>query len=71
MPGSVPCVARRLYVTVGADGVPTTANTYGAPQPELGRYLATIGMMQRFKPARCAGTPCAMIYPLKFRFGPG
>jgi hypothetical protein len=57
-----------VYVVVGADGVPTSANTYGAPHADLGRYLSMIGMMQRFKPARCAGTPCAMIYPVKFRF---
>jgi hypothetical protein len=27
-----------------------------------------VAMMQRFKPALCAGTPCAMVFPLRFKF---
>ena len=57
-----------LYVTVGPDGVPTSASTYGVSHREFGRTLSVLAMMQRFKPARCAGKPCAMIYPIKFRF---
>lgn len=57
-----------VYVTVGLDGKPTTASTYGVPHQEFARYLAMVAMIQRFKPALCAGTPCAMIYPIRFRF---
>lgn len=57
-----------VYVTVGADGVPVTASTYGVPHREFARYLATIGMMQRFKPAICGGKPCEAIFPLIFNF---
>jgi len=57
-----------VYVTVGADGKPTTASTFGVPHQEFARYLAMVAMIQRFKPALCAGTPCAMIYPIKFLF---
>jgi hypothetical protein len=57
-----------VYVTVGADGKPTTASTFGVPHQEFARYLAMVAMIQRFKPALCAGTPCAMVYPIKFLF---
>lgn len=53
-----------LHVTVGADGVPKTVKAIGAPDPELGRYLAMVAMAQRFKPAMCRGQPCEMVYPL-------
>lgn len=58
-----------LYVSVGADGVPTSASTYGVSHRELARYLSMLAMMQRFKPALCAGMPCPMIFPLRFSFG--
>ncbi|MCC2972815.1 MORN repeat-containing protein [Massilia sp. IC2-476] len=57
-----------VYVTVGPDGKPTSASTFGVPHQEFARYLAMVTMIQRFKPALCAGTPCEMIYPMKFRF---
>ena len=57
-----------VYVTVGADGVPTTVSTYRVKHQEFARYLAMVAIVQRFKPARCAGNPCAMIYPMNFLF---
>ncbi|VXC30299.1 MORN repeat-containing protein [Massilia sp. 9I] len=57
-----------VYVTVGADGKPTSVSTYGVPHKEFARYLGMVAMIQRFKPALCAGTPCEMLYPIKFRF---
>ncbi|NNG24917.1 MORN repeat-containing protein [Telluria aromaticivorans] len=57
-----------VYVTVGADGVPVTTSTYGVKHQEFGRYLSMIAMLQRFKPAQCAGSPCQMIFPIRFRF---
>jgi hypothetical protein len=40
----------------------------GVPPQEFPRYLALYALVQRFTPALCAATPCAMIYPIKFRF---
>jgi len=57
-----------LHVSVGADGVPTSASTYGVSHREFARYLSMLAMMQRFKPALCAGKPCPMIFPLRFGF---
>lgn len=57
-----------VYVTVGADGVPTTVSTYGVAHREFGRNLSMLAMLQRFKPALCSGTPCTMIFPIHFNF---
>lgn len=57
-----------VYVTVGADGTPTAAKLYRTPHPDLGRFVSMALMMQRFKPALCAGKPCEMIYPFAFKF---
>jgi hypothetical protein len=57
-----------IYLTVGPDGVPTSVATYGITHKEFGRYVSMVAMAQRFKPALCAGTPCAMVFPLRFSF---
>lgn len=58
----------RVYVTVGADGVPTAVKLYRTPHPDLGRFVSMALMLQRFKPALCAGKPCEMVYPFVFDF---
>lgn len=57
-----------LYTLIGKDGVPKNATMIGAPHPELGRYVGMVAMVQRFKPGICDGSPCELIYPVKFRF---
>ncbi|MBJ7309733.1 hypothetical protein ACFOLJ_10950 [Rugamonas sp. CCM 8940] len=57
----------RLNVLIDADGKPSTADIFTAPTPELGRLAATILLLAKYKPAVCAGKPCAMRYPVHFR----
>ncbi len=57
----------RLNVLIAADGKPTTAEIIKAPTPELGRLAATILLLAKYKPAICAGKPCAMRYPVHFK----
>lgn len=57
-----------LYTLIGKDGVPKNATMIGAPHPDLGRYVGMVAMTQRFKPGICDGSPCELIYPVKFRF---
>ena len=57
-----------LHALIGKDGVPKNATMIGSPHPELTRYVGMIAMMQRFKPGICDGTPCELIYPVRFRF---
>jgi hypothetical protein len=58
----------RLYVLVGADGTATSVTAIGSPDPELVPLAATAAMQQKYKPAVCDGQPCAMIYPMAFKF---
>jgi hypothetical protein len=58
----------RLNVLVDVDGKPTSAEIIKAPTPELGRVAATILLLSKYKPAICAGKPCAMRYPAHFKF---
>ena len=57
----------RFNVLIGEDGKPTGAEIFKAPTPELGRLAASIVMLAKFKPAVCAGKPCAMGYPVRFQ----
>ena len=57
-----------VQVLVGKDGKPLSVTTYGAPSPELVRAVSNLVMLQQYKPARCQGEPCEMVYPLHFHF---
>jgi hypothetical protein len=57
----------RLFVlaSVDVDGTVTEVKVMESPDPEMARFVASMLLMTRFKPALCAGRPCAM----DFRFG--
>lgn len=55
----------RVHLLVGADGVPKLATAIGMTDPEVVRYLSLLSMIQRFKPAMCAGAACEMSYPIE------
>ncbi|WGG50725.1 MORN repeat-containing protein [Rugamonas sp. DEMB1] len=57
----------RLNVLVGADGKCDSAEVQTAPTPALGQMAASILLVSKFKPAVCAGKPCAMRYPVNFQ----
>lgn len=57
-----------VQVLIGKDGKPLSVTTYGAPNPELVRAVSNVVMLQQYKPARCQGEPCEMVYPLHFHF---
>ena len=58
----------RLNVLIAEDGKPSTAEILKAPTPELGRWAASVLLRAKYKPAVCAGKPCAMRYPVHFKF---
>jgi hypothetical protein len=58
-----------VYVLVGKDGKGRSVATYGAPHPKLVRAVAEVFMAEHYKPARCRGEPCEMVYPVNFSFG--
>ena len=57
-----------VHVLIGKDGKPLTVTTYGAPDPRLVRAVSNLMVLQEYKPARCQGAPCEMVYGLKFMF---
>jgi hypothetical protein len=57
----------QLSVLVGADGQCESVNINQAPDAKLGELAASILMLSKFKPAVCAGKPCAMRYPIGMR----
>ncbi len=57
-----------LNVKIGADGTPLEVTIVRAPTPEVGNSAGSVLLLSKFTPARCAGKPCAMIYPYRLRF---
>lgn len=57
-----------VYVLVGKDGKPLSVTAYGAPTATIVRALSTLFMLEQYKPARCRGAPCEMVYPAHFQF---
>ena len=57
-----------LNVLVGADGVAKQVVKLGDFDAEATRYVAAAAMGEHYKPAKCHGAPCEMMYPLHVRF---
>lgn len=57
-----------VHVLVGKDGKPIKVTTFSAPDPALVRAVSQLFMLEQFKPARCQGVPCEMIFPFSFAF---
>lgn len=65
-----------IHVLVGKDGKGKSATVYqvpagqsGHPHKELGEAYSSLLMLDNYKPARCHGEPCEMLYPLEITFG--
>lgn len=56
-----------VEVQLDAAGTPIAALVRRAPDKELGERIAQLMMLVKYKPALCAGAPCAMSYALKLR----
>lgn len=48
-----------MFVDVDATGVATKVSVYSTPAPAMSNYVAFHAMKQKYKPALCAGQPCA------------
>jgi hypothetical protein len=58
-----------LLVLVGADGEASRVEILLAPDPDFGRFAASIAMLTKYKPGVCSGQPCAMEFPVRGEFG--
>lgn len=57
-----------LYADIDSDGKVKTVAMSESPDPELTKIAAYTIMLQKFKPAKCHGTPCAMTFPFSAEF---
>jgi hypothetical protein len=51
-----------LYVLIDGDGTPVSVAVLKSPDPELSNFTAAAMMLEKYKPAICAGKPCAMSF---------
>jgi hypothetical protein len=58
----------RMNVMVDASGAATAVTVYVTPAPYITRIASALVMKEKYKPALCAGIPCAMVYPYEVVF---
>lgn len=56
-----------LFVDVDAEGVAQSVSVIVSPDDRTAKAAAAVLMRARYKPARCAGQPCAMAYPFRIQ----
>lgn len=54
-------------VQVDANGEGVSLRVLKSPSPEFTRFVASVALSVRYKPALCGGTPCAMELPVRIK----
>jgi hypothetical protein len=54
-----------LAVTVDSHGTATSVEVYKSPDAQLTKAMASVLMLEKYKPAVCNGSPCQMKFPFK------
>jgi hypothetical protein len=57
-----------MYVEIDAQGNPAKAFVFKAPNKNIANYVIRTVFKHKFKPATCAGKPCAMKFPFSINF---
>lgn len=57
-----------VRVMVGPDGVPQNVSVYATPDRDLAKAVAFLLLKEKYKPALCAGKPCAQEFPFRVKF---
>ena len=60
-----------LTVSIDEGGKPQSVFVFQSPDDKLAKAVAYAVMKINYKPARCAGKPCAMDFPFSFQFSRG
>jgi hypothetical protein len=60
-----------LLVDVDSRGNATSVSALKVPDPEIARYMANVLMVEKYKPAVCAGHPCAQQYNFEMTYARG
>jgi hypothetical protein len=54
-----------IGVTINASGKPESIKVYETPDAATAKAVATVLVMQKYKPAMCKGQPCTQEYPFR------
>jgi hypothetical protein len=57
-----------LAVEVNSQGDPTSVSVMRATDPEMVKFVASVLLLQKYKPALCEGIPCTMQFPFRMAF---
>jgi outer membrane biosynthesis protein TonB len=57
-----------VQVHVTAEGNAESISVFASPSEEMTNFAAKVLVEQKYKPARCGGKPCAMIFPFRLKF---
>jgi hypothetical protein len=57
-----------IAVDINSQGVPTAVSFLNAEDEDVAKLLAQAALIQKYKPAVCNGTPCAMQIPFRINF---
>jgi hypothetical protein len=60
-----------LAVEINGQGDATSVSVLQSPDPGLTKFVASVLMFQKYKPALCDGTPCTMQFPFRITFEKG
>jgi len=58
----------RADVEVNEHGAPISMAVYRSPSRTVTKFVSSVVMLTRFKPALCSGTPCRMGFPVRMTF---
>lgn len=57
-----------LAVAVNDQGEATSVSVLKSPDAQMTKFVASVLMLQKYKPARCNGSPCSMQFPFRIKF---
>lgn len=57
-----------MIAEIDSQGQATSVAVMQSPAPEMTQVAATALILEKYKPARCAGVPCKMQFPLAVTF---
>ncbi len=57
-----------VAVEVNNQGEATSVSVLRSPDPQMVKFVASVLMLQKYKPASCGGIPCKMQFPFRITF---
>ena len=58
----------RADLEVDAEGNPIALAVYRSPSKAVTKFVSSVVMLTKFKPAVCGGSPCKMGFPIRIGF---